>query len=35
METRDEMLETIFFIINTYDDEYLKEIYDKLTATKH
>lgn len=32
---REEMLETIFFIINTYDDEYLEEIYDKLTATKH
>jgi len=32
---REEMLDTIFFIINTYDDEYLEEIYDALTATKH
>ena len=32
---RDEMLETIQVILESYDDEYLTEIYDKLTSTLH
>ena len=35
METRDEMLEAIQAILESYDDEYLTEIYDKLTETLH
>ena len=30
---RDEMLETIKFILDSYDDDYLQVIYDSLTAT--
>ena len=32
---RDEMLEVIQVILESYDDEYLTEIYDKLTETVH
>tara|TARA_B110000858_G_scaffold14110_1_gene14259 strand:- start:52 stop:159 length:108 start_codon:yes stop_codon:yes gene_type:complete len=35
MEDRDEMLEAINVILESYDDEYLAEIYDKLTETVH
>ena len=35
MENRDEMLEAIQAILESYDDEYLTEIYDKLTETLH
>ena len=30
---RDEMLETIKFILDSYDDDYLQVIYDSVTAT--
>ena len=32
---RDEMLEAINVILESYDDAYLTEIYDKLTETVH
>jgi len=32
---RDEMLEAIIVILETYDTEYLAEIYDKITETIH
>jgi len=35
METRDEMLEAIMVILESYETEYLTEIYDKLTETLH
>ena len=35
MEDRDEMLEAINVILESYDDAYLAEIYDKLTETVH
>jgi hypothetical protein len=35
METRDEMLEAIMVILESYDTEYLAEIYDQVTAIVH
>ena len=35
MENRDEMLEAIMVILESYETEYLTEIYDKLTETLH
>ena len=32
---RDEMLEAINVILESYDDEYLAEIYDQVTSTLH
>ena len=32
---RDEMLEAIQVILESYDDKYLTEIYNKLTETLH
>ena len=32
---RDEMLETIMAILESYDDDYLKQIYETLTETLH
>jgi len=32
---RDEMLETIMVILESYDDDYLKQIYETLTETLH
>ena len=32
---RDEMLEAIQVILESYDDEYLAEIYDQVTAIVH
>ncbi len=35
METRDEMLEAIMVILETYDDEYIRHIFEVLTDTVH
>jgi len=35
METRDEMLEAIMVILETYDTEYVRKIFEKLTDTLH
>jgi hypothetical protein len=35
METRDEMLEAIMVIIETYSDEEVLHIFNKLTDTLH
>jgi len=35
MMERDEMLETIMVILESYDDDYLKQIYETLTETLH
>jgi len=35
MENRDEMLEAIMVILESYETDYLTEIYDKLTETLH
>ena len=35
METRDEMLEAIMVIIETYDDEEVRKIFETLTDTVH
>jgi len=35
MDNRDDMLDSIFVIISSYDDAYLREIYTQLTATIH
>ena len=32
---RDEMLESIYVILDSYDDDYLKQIYETLTETLH
>ena len=32
---RDEMLETIMVMLESYDDDYLKQIYETLTETLH
>ena len=32
---RDEMLEAIQVILESYDNEYLAEIYDQITSTVH
>ena len=35
MENRDEMLEAIMVILETYDDEYIRHIFEVLTDTIH
>ena len=35
MENRDEMLEAIMVILETYDDEYIRHIFEVLTDTVH
>lgn len=35
METRDEMLEAIMVIIETYDDDEVRKIFETLTDTVH
>ena len=35
METRDEMLEAIIMIIETYDDDEVRKIFETLTDTVH
>ena len=35
MESRDEMLEAIMVIIETYSDEEIVHIFNTLTTTKH
>ena len=35
METRDEMLEAIMVILESYETEYLTQIYKTLTDTVH
>jgi len=32
---RDEMLESIYAILDSYDDDYLQQIYETLTETLH